>query len=304
MKHSWQITLLILGMFLASQLIGLFVIHTYASKNIQLPYGLALPEKESDKYSFYFSELVLGFAIAVLLFIALSKIKLEALLKVWFFFVMVLALGLFLYSLTYKFDKILIGEIPIIATIIALLLTYFKVYHKSFILHNFTELLIYPGIATVFVPILNIYTLIFLLILISAYDMWAVWKSGVMQKMAKYQIKKLNIFSGFFVPYLSKSARKKIKKLKKLPKSKLKNAKVKVNLAILGGGDVVFPIISSGVVLRFWGVGPALLTIFGAFCGLAFLLLFSKKKKFYPAMPFITTGIFVSLLINLILLKP
>jgi hypothetical protein len=35
-----------------------------------------------------------------------------------------------------------------------------------------------------------------------------------MQKMAKYQIQKLNIFSGFFVPYASKKVKDKIKFLK------------------------------------------------------------------------------------------
>ena len=69
---------------------------------------------------------------------------------------------------------------------------------KNLYIHNLTELLIYPGLAGVFVPLLSIWTMIFLLVLISVYDMWAVWHSGIMQKMAKYQINKLKIFSGFF----------------------------------------------------------------------------------------------------------
>ena len=75
------------------------------------------------------------------------------------------------------------------------------------IVHNLTELLVYPGIAVIFVslltqwsPIKNLILIIFLLILISIYDMWAVWHSGIMQKMAKYQIDTLEIFSGFFIP--------------------------------------------------------------------------------------------------------
>ena len=47
-------------------------------------------------------------------------------------------------------------------------------------------------------------TVIILLVVISIYDMWAVWKSGIMQKMAKYQMDELKIFSGFYVPYASK----------------------------------------------------------------------------------------------------
>ena len=77
---------------------------------------------------------------------------------------------------------------------------------------------------------------------------------------------------------------------------------VKINVAILGGGDVVFPIIVSGVVLKTWGVCPAIGVILGALLGLGTLLFFSEKKKFYPAMPFISTGIFLAMGISYLLL--
>ena len=125
--------------------------------------------------------------------------------------------------------------------------------------------------------------------------MWAVWRSGVMQKMANYQISELKIFSGFFIPYVSKKVRMEIKKT---PKSELKKKKIKVNMAILGGGDVVFPIITSGVVLANFGAVPAIFVILGATLGLSYLLFFAEKKKFYPAMPFITAGIFLGILIS------
>jgi presenilin-like A22 family membrane protease len=181
--------------------------------------------------------------------------------------------------------------------LIALPLAYIKIYRPNFYVHNLTELLIYPGIASVFVPILNLWTIIVLLILISIYDMWAVWHSGVMQKMAKYQIHKLKIFSGFFIPYMSKQLKLKMRGMKK---SKLK--KVKVNVAILGGGDVVFPIIASGVILKTFGLIPALFVVAGATMGLALLFLFAEKRKFYPAMPFISAGIFVGMVLGYFLL--
>ena len=142
-------------------------------------------------------------------------------------------------------------------------------------------------------------TMIILLILISRYDMWAVWKSGIMQKMAKYQMNTIKVFSGFFIPYVSKKQRAKLKRLKKMKKLKKLKKKVKINLAILGGGDVVFPIIAAGVTMKTWGILPAIIVIVGATLGLGLLFLFSKKKKFYPAMPFITSGILFGLLINL-----
>src|SRR5690606_10869114 len=130
-----------------------------------------------------------------------------------------------------------------------------------------------------------------LLLLISVYDAWAVWHSGIMQKMAKYQMDNLKIFSGFFVPYASKKVKEKIAKLKKLPEKERMIHSVKVNIALLGGGDVVFPIITAGVMLKFFGIWPVVLTIMGATVSLSYLLFFAEKKKFYPAMPFITAGI-------------
>jgi len=124
--------------------------------------------------------------------------------------------------------------------------------------------------------------------------MWAVWRSGIMQKMAKYQVEKLGIFSGFFVPYIDPKLRAKLEKLKK---SELRKKKVKVSVAILGGGDVIFPIITAGVMYNAFGIVPALFVILGATLGLSYLLFMGDKKKFYPAMPYITTGIFLGMLI-------
>ena len=118
--------------------------------------------------------------------------------------------------------------------------------------HNATELLIYPGIAAIFVPLLSLVTVSILIILISLYDMYAVWHSGFMQKMAKYQIKTLKVFSGFFIPYLGPKEKALMAKMKN-SKSKLLK-KIKINIAILGGGDVVFPMIMAGVVLRSLGL--------------------------------------------------
>jgi len=65
----------------------------------------------------------------------------------------------------------------------------------------------------------------------------------------------------------------------------------------LGGGDIVFPLIAAGVFMVSYGIGAALSVIIGAFAGLAYLLLTSRKKKFYPAMVYIVPGIFLGLLI-------
>ena len=299
MKHNLKITAIILIMFIITQFIGIYVVNHYFSEENKLPFGLETPEIEkASDYSIFFGVIIIAFIIAIFLFFFLAKFKIEFILKLWFFVVVAIALSITIFSVTRNLDKFIFG-IPLIAVLIALPLAIIKIFRRNFLVHNFTELLIYPGIAAVFVPLLNIYTVIGLLVLISIYDMWAVWHSGIMQKMAKYQINKLKIFSGFFVPYLSKRVKTKIKKWKKtLKKTELKKKKIKINIAILGGGDVVFPIITAGVMLKTLGLGSAILVILGATLGLAYLFFFSEKKKFYPAMPFITGGILVGIVLS------
>jgi len=293
MKHTLKITLILLAMFLITQLIGLFVIDFYSQN--QLPYGMDSPSPENQsEFVASFSSILLAFIIAVILFLLLTKFKITFVLRLWFFLVIILALAISFNSAIFP-----IKYAGIVALILALPLAFFKVYKQTFFIHNATELFIYPGIAAIFVPLLNVYTIIALLILISVYDMWAVWHSGIMQKMANYQINKLKTFSGFFVPYLSKKDKIKIKKLKK---SKSKNKSIKVNIAILGGGDVIFPIITAGVMFTTYGLASALFVIVGAMSGLSYLFFFAKKKKFYPAMPFISIGIFVAMALSYFLL--
>jgi presenilin-like A22 family membrane protease len=236
--------------------------------------------------------LVISFIFAITILLILAKYKWKFLIRAWFFVVVVLALSLAFNS----FLKSYLQYSYLLVLLIAIPLAYLKIYRPSIVIHNFTELLIYPGIAAVFVPILNIWTAIIFLVLISIYDMWAVWKSKLMIKMAKFQMNELKIFGGFFVPYMTKNIRDKIANLKK-SKKKGKGKSIRVNLAILGGGDVVFPIITAGVFLAKFGIIPALFVIAGAALALVLLFILSEKKKFYPAMPFISSGIFLSLLV-------
>ena len=310
MKHNLKITFLILGMFIITQFLGLYVVDSYSSFKVvdgniinvtspDLPFGLETPELKDEEFNYALGSIVFAFTIAILLLFFLSKFNMAIFLKFWFFMVVTMALAISTNVLFFKLIPVVsFFSIPlpwILSLVIVLPLAFIKIYKRNFFVHNITELFIYPGVAAVFVPILNIYTVSAFLILISVYDAWAVWHSGIMQKMANYQIKKLNIFSGFFVPHVSKNIKTKLKKMKP---SERKKKKIRVNVAVLGGGDVVFPIIAAGVMLKTLGLIPAVLVIIGATIGLSYLLLFSEKKKFYPAMPFISAGIFLGILVG------
>lgn len=296
-------------MFLITQFIGLFVVNAYAPSTTvnpetgeidlttnNLPFGLEAPQDEPTPS---FLSIIFSFALAFALIFALMKYKWKMIIRLWFFFVISLALAISLNAIL-KYSTI--TNASIIALVVAIPLAFMKIFKPNMYIHNATELLIYPGIASVFVPILTPMSVLALLILISIYDAWAVWKSGIMQKMAKFQMDELKIFGGFLIPSSSDKVKAQIKKIKikyenkKMPKS-IKEKKFKVNLAILGGGDVIFPIITAGVFMRAYDIIPALFVIAGSLAGLISIFIFSKKGKAYPAMPYITTGIFAGLLI-------
>jgi len=307
MKHNVKVTLILIGMFLIAQIIGLVVTFAYLPETVQitnqetgevinvtthnLPYDLEPPEEISPSASFTY--IVVALVIAILLMFVLMKMKAETVLRGWFLLVVILGIAI-AFTAFLLLVKVPLLPASIVAIVIAIPIGILKIFKRNLYVHNITELLIYPGIASVFIPLFNIKWTVILLFGISAYDIYAVWHSGFMQKMAKYQIEKLKIFSGFFVPYISPKDKKRLERAKK-SKSKKKGKGISVNIAILGGGDVVFPIILSGVVLTFWGLIPAFLVSLGATAALSLLFLYSQKGKFYPAMPFITAGCLVGL---------
>jgi len=308
MKHNIQITAILITMFIITQLIGLFVINFYSTPENKLPYGMEPPEelKQQSTTSGLISILI-SFTIAVVLFFVLTRLNAVTFLRIWFFVVTTIAIGLIFNII---FSKLAFASL--IALIFALPLAYFKVFKRDLLIHNLTELIIYPGIAAILVSVLfSIFGsstslgIIFLLLAISLYDIWAVWQSKFMQKMAKYQINKLKFFTGFFVPYAGKKQRIKIKAIKQKYKTKkalekhFKKAKIKVNLAILGGGDIIFPIITAGIFYKIYAsIWPALIISLSATLGLLTLFILARKGKFYPAMPFITIAMYLGMLVN------
>ena len=304
MKHTVKITLILLSMFFVTQMIGLYVTSIYTPEIQQivnpetgeitnktaynLPYGLEPPQEIKPQESVI--SIIISFCIAILLMFLLMKLKAETFLRVWFTIVVILGIAICLNAFFIK-----IPNSTIIAVAVAIPLGILKIFHRNMFVHNGTELLIYPGIASVFIPILSIWSVVVLLVIISLYDMYAVWHSGFMQKMAKFQIQKLKLFSGFFVPYMKKEDRVKLKQAKTMEAKEKSMKKIKVHLAILGGGDVVFPILLAGVVLRTLGLWQAIIISIGATLALAYLFYNSEKGKFYPAMPFISVGCLIAL---------
>ena len=306
MKHNIKITIILISIFLISQYIGLAVVNQYIDQEQTAITGetsfgnLPLGERPELNQNTSFVLVIFAVLIGTALLFGIIKFGAMKLWKAWF------ALALFM-TLTTSFAAF---TTTTIAISLAILFTAWRIFKNNPIIHNATEPLIYAGIAAIFVPVFNLFSISILLILIAIYDAYAVWKSKHMIVLAKAQ-KSAGIFAGLQIPHQwsfksktkSISASKKSSKLSKSKaakfhestSSKTKSKVVKVQSAILGGGDIAFPLLFAGVLLKDYSMTAALIIPIFATAALSILFYYSKKGKFYPAMPFISAGCFVGL---------
>jgi presenilin-like A22 family membrane protease len=299
MKHTLKITILLLLMFLLSQILGLFVLSQNISAvenvngTITVEYSdTAIGERPDIQGVDTFIYVIAGVLIGTVLLLILIKLKKVKIWKVLYFFAVwmtcSITLGVFIDGT--------------LALIICFALTVWKIFRPNVVIYNLTELLVYAGIAVLFSPLFDIFWIIILLIVISGYDMFAVWKSKHMVTMAQFQTKS-NLFAGFNIQYKRKS--EKIGKIKKGVKTRLARVKEESANAVLGGGDIAFPLIFAGVVMDYLiktsqftkpvaFLYSLIIPVF-ACLALTILLMKAKKDRFYPAMPFITLGCLIGL---------
>ncbi len=298
MKHTLRITLLIVVIFLLSQVIGLVALNqntvVYEEpetgevivEHMDTAIGERPPIQGPSTLVYILIAVLIGTGL-ILLLIRLKKMK------VWKF--------LYFFAV-WMTCTITIGVFidPTIALVACLVLAVLKVHRPNPWTHNITELFIYAGIAIIFVPLLDIIWVIILLLAISAYDMIAVWKSKHMVTMAEFQTKS-RAFAGVVIGYRDKAISR-IRSPGKKPKKSPKKGK-EVKNAVLGGGDIAFPMIFAGVVMdtliRSMGFSKPSAFLMAMIIPLVvtvalFILLYkAEKDKFYPAMPFLTAGCLV-----------
>lgn len=279
MKHRLDITILLLVIFLLAQFLGIAILYKYIDVDKSVVLGntqfkeLPLGERPEVNEQYSYLPIMITIIIGTILMLLLIKYQLNWIWKIWFL------IAVFL-TLTISFNAFTSLKI---ALFLALALALWKIFWPNFWVQNATEVFMYGGLAAIFVPVFNLWSIIILLILISIYDAYAVWKSKHMITLAQSQTKS-KVFAGLLIPY----SMKKVKVKKGL-------SEVPGRIALLGGGDIGFPLMFAGVVLKEMGLWQALIIPFFALAGLGTLLFFAKEKKFYPAMPFISVGCFVGL---------
>ncbi len=261
MKYSITTLAIILSLFLVAQFVGLAVNNNFLIKE-ELPYGLEPIEMEPGISPWFLISAII--IISVLMFFFMKSMKFDFLMKIWFFLVVLLCISIALSAFMSS----------TIAFLVALSITILKFKEFDVYIHNLGEILVYGGVVVIFAPMFNFIAVILLLFLISIYDYIAVFITKHMVGLAKMQ-QKLGIFSGLLVPH-------------------------KGEVAVLGGGDIAFTLLFASVILREFNMFSAILSIIGATIFIGTLMLLGKKGEFYPAMPFVTAGCLLGLLISII----
>ena len=295
MKHSVLVTLSIVLLFLSAQLVGLWILSQDISVTVtetgEYVVGYQDEWERPDVQGFGAVAYIMGAILAgTVLLLIIIKFRKRMLWKAWFFLAVWLTITLSLGVFLDEWAALTVG----------LLLAFLKFSWRHILVHNLTEVFLYSGIAVLLVPLLELKWAALLLLLIAVYDFIAVFKSKHMVTMAKFQTTE-NVFAGLSIPYSKASGTPVMGTLQPVESE----SEETVKSAVLGGGDIAFPLIFSGSVMqnlaqRGIAVGTAFsyTLILSLFAGAALLglLLYGKKDKFYPAMPVLGAGCFLGLL--------
>jgi len=217
---------------------------------------------------------ILSFIVALLIVFSIIRF-IKARPKTGILFKILFVLPVFIGG--FFFLSLWIGDIFALILISFLIIYWFK--KPNVLVHNFLFISGIIGMGSIFGLRLDPLLVVFLLVMFSIYDIIAVYKTKHMVKMAKAMME-AGVVPGIVLP--SKAGEF---------QAPLKNIKVGGRFLILGGGDIVFPLLLVVSIVSY-SVADALIVVAFATLGLlvSFLLFASQKeRKAIPALPPIAT---------------
>lgn len=202
-----------------------------------------------------------------------------------------LILGIAIFAGSQMVFSLFFNEV-IVSTLAALLLAFAVLKTRIVLLHNIGVILALAGIGAVLGSSLAPLSVIFLLLLLSFYDIIAVYKTGHMVKLAEDMIKSRAIF-GLVLPQEIKGYQE-----------RLDNVRPGEGFMILGSGDVVMPLILIASVIGFHGLTAGLVVMLFSMLGLFltyWLFITQKTRRPMAALPPIAVLSIIGYLVSLIL---
>jgi len=264
----------------------------------------------------FLSVQLLGILVGLKLFEATPVPKMETGASiVWFLVSFVLVTILILLALKYLKFKIPFGIVfaflifvgadivfsafiknSLIAVALALLVVALRFLWPNVLTQNIAIIIAIAGVSAQLGALLTPQAVIILLVILSLYDVWAVFKTKHMVGMARGLIQR-----GMMpVIVLPDNWRNFTAKLETVKKSKLKPSKEpSLKYVMLGTGDLAFPLVFAVSVLSY-GIQSAFAVVIGAFFGVLFIHILMTSKKFsaLPALPPIAIGSIIAFVIS------
>lgn len=264
-----------LGLFAATQLIGVFV----ALK------GGRLVQEQSITLDLTIGEIIFFLAFFTAFIYFLNKFSHKS----GGFFRFILGLAIFAGSQTVF--SLIFSEV-IFSTLAAILLVLIVFKRRIVFLHNIGIILAMAGIGSVLGLSLTPVSVVVLLLILSFYDIIAVYKTGHMVKIAEEMIKSRAI-SGIVLP--------------QNPKGWTENlARVRPGgeFMILGSGDLIMPLILIASVIGIHGLASGLIVFLFSLLGLSltyYLFVTQRKRKPMAALPPIAVMSIIGYLVSIVL---
>lgn len=319
MKHSYSIVGLLCLIFFFAQIFGLFSA-SYSLNLVEIEQSSDLLKQDEaqeffgrtiEENIYFITAITTGIIIASIIVLILNRFNKQRIWRIWYGFAVLFCVYI---TLSILFNRSIALSFALISVMIKLSKRHLH------LLKIIIELLIYTGIAIILSFNLTPFWAFILLLIISIYDYLAVFKLKHMITIAEFQ-KKTGAFSGIMIGYKDKKGltpehikeNSGIEKDEEIKKGKgYKNEReIRERTAILGGGDIVFPLIYN--ISFFQWASLVFLSESLAFLATSIialiqtlsiflLLVLGKRNKYYPAMPFLTASTVLGSLLILALI--
>lgn len=280
-----KIILFFVGIFLLTQILGLYVGNEYINliKAGELEPAFENPENVENSFLLIFYMLLVTGVVIIM--IKYKKALLKAVEAVAVFFASMVTFD-FLFPFAIFF-------IPV-SIILSSILTAWKMLRPSVLNQNLALVFSITGAGAIIGASLGVFPVLIFISLISVYDFISVFLTKHMVYIAKEITKTPTAFTAAF-PYKFEKPKKIIFKGKKVTK--------KFHVFQLGGGDIAIPLIFSISALRTYGLIQAIFSIIGSLISLCFLVYFVTKRPgtALPAIPWISCGMLLGFIISMII---
>lgn len=266
------------GLFLLANALG-FAAATRLQRSPAVQEAAAQYQEPAAGFTFF---AVIGVATLVLL--ALYRYDQDLLVKIWFGSALFLTMFIF-------FDAVLP---PVAALPLAVLVFAARFRTDDVMQRNLLDTVSFAGAGALFGSLLGYQAAFVLYGLLAVYDYVAVNMSGHMVDLAT-QGAATDTFMGFTYPKEEGAT------VESVADAANMDGGTEAQVGVLGGGDVIVPMIFAVSLLGPLGPGATVATMLGAAAALYVFMTRLTGEKFYPAIPVVGSGSLVGLLAWLVI---